>query len=149
MLQASEDERALFCAMRVRVRKADIENELSIESILTGYKVERDGTVVLSDGQKVISSNNQSMQGKRIEDCPRIMMFNEKQEADTLIRVKEDGKVFYGSYAKYGQYYIYVFFRENEVFTESGMVIAYAVAFYLVAWLALLFMHQKLAKNSL
>ena len=146
---ASEDRKSIILCYESASTKADIENELSIESILTGYKVERDGTVVLSDGQKVISSNNQSMQGKRIEDCPRIMMFNEKQEADTLIRVKEDGKVFYGSYAKYGQYYIYVFFRENEVFTERGMVIAYAVAFYLVAWLALLFMHQKLAKKQL
>ena len=146
---ASEDQKSIILCYESANTKADIENQRSIERILTGYKVERDGTVVLSDGEKVISSNDQSMQGKRIEDCPRIIMFNKKQEADTFIRVKEDGRAFWGSHAKYGQYYIYVFFPEKEIFTERAMVIAYAVAFYLAAWFALLFVHRKLAKRQL
>ena len=146
---ASEDQNRIILCYKKASTKADREDELSIESILTGYKVERDGTVVLSDGDKVISSNDQSMQGKQIEDCPRIMMFNENLESDNLVRVKEDGKVFYGRDTKCGRYYIYAFFPEKEIFTERGMVMAYTIAFYLAAWFVLLFVRQKLEKRQL
>ena len=62
---ASEDRKSIILCYESANTKAGIENQRSIERLLTGYKVERDGTVVLSDGKKVISSNDQSMQGKK------------------------------------------------------------------------------------
>lgn len=138
----------IICYEKAYTRN-DMEDELSIEGILTGYKVEREGVVVLSDGEWVISSNEQALQGKRTEDCPRIMELNSIKETENLVRITEDGKKYFGKHAKCGQYYIYVFFPENEIFIERGMIMAYVVTFYLAAWFVLLFVRQKLEKRQL
>ena len=42
----------------------DMEDQFSIEDILTGYKVERAGNYVLTDGERIISSNDLTSAGK-------------------------------------------------------------------------------------
>ena len=127
----------------------DVEDTYNVRSILTGYKVERNGTVILSDGESVISSNEPSIQGKEVTEIPYIMHFYDQPETDKLVRISEDGEVYYGKDAKCGEYYIYVFIPENEIFVERGMVMAYVIAFYLAAWFVLLFARQKLEKRQL
>ena len=129
--------------------QADMEEEYSLQSILTGYKVDRDGIIIMSNGDIVISSNDASMQGKSIDEIPYIVDIHAKQETNGLVRIVDAGNVYYGKHAKCGQYYIYAFFPESEVFAERGMVMAYVVAFYLAAWFVLLFVRQKLEKRQL
>lgn len=43
----------------------DMEDQFSIEDILTGYKVERAGIIVLTDGERIISSNDLTMREKQ------------------------------------------------------------------------------------
>ena len=124
-------------------KKAEQEDEVSIETILTGYKVERNGIVALTDGETVISSNDETMQGKKISDCPRIMMFNSAWIPESLVCVEENGNIYYGRHTNCGQYYIYVFFPKNEVFAERGMVMTYAVCLYLAFWFILLEIRRR------
>lgn len=109
----------------------DMEDQFSIEDILTGYKVERAGIIVLTDGERIISSNDLTMRGKTVAENPYIQAFNSYQESKKLVRISKDGKVYYGKYAKCGQYSIYVFSPESEIFIERGMVMAYVAVFYL------------------
>lgn len=46
----------------------DMEDQFSIEDILTGYKVERAGIIVLTDGERIISSNDLTMRGKTVAE---------------------------------------------------------------------------------
>ena len=85
----------------------DMEDQFSIEDILTGYKVERAGIIVLTDGERIISSNDLTMRGKTVAENPYIQAFNSYQESKKLVRISKDGKVYYGKYAKCGQYSIY------------------------------------------
>lgn len=50
----------------------DMEDQFSIEDILTGYKVERAGIIVLTDGERIISSNDLTMRGKTVAENPYI-----------------------------------------------------------------------------
>ena len=129
--------------------KTDIEDEFSIENLFNGYKVEGEGIVVLSDGEKVISSNDVSMQGEAVAEDPYLRSLSLHTESESLIRVSEEGKTYYGKHAKCGQYYIYVLFPENEIFTERGMVLAYVAVCYLAAWFVIIFVRQKLEKRQL
>ena len=115
-------------------------NDTSIENILTGYKIDKGGIAALSDGERVISSNDKTMQGQTIEECPRIQHFNLTWTPDKLVRVKENGKVYYGRHARCGKYYLYVFFAEKEIFSERGMVMAYMAIFYLCFGILVLIM---------
>ena len=127
----------------------DMEDQFSIEDIPTGYKVERAGIIVLTDGERIISSNDLTMRGKTVAENPYIQAFNSYQESKKLVRISKDGKVYYGKYAKCGQYSIYVFLPESEIFIERGMVMAYVAVFYLAAWFVLICVHRKLEKRRI
>ena len=125
------------------------ESEFSIESIFNGYKIEREGIVVLSDGKRVISSNDSSMLGEMVAEDPYIKAFDSHPKSDALVRMAENGKIYYGKSAKCDPYYIYVFLPEREIFVERGMVMSYVAVFYLAAWFVLIFVHQRLVKKQL
>ncbi len=121
----------------------------TLTNLLKGYSIDKDGTVALTDGETVISSNNEKIQGKAMVDCPRISMFNATWEPDKLVRVKKDGHWFYGRHVKCNQYYIYVFFPENEIFTQRQNVLFYCIMLYLGLWAVILFIRQQLQKRQL
>lgn len=129
--------------------QADMEDEIGNAGALTGYKVERGGIIALSNNGFIISSNDQSMQGKNVDECPRIRMLNLDKESEKLVRINDESGQYYGRYAKCGEYYIYVFFPVNEIFTERGIILAYIATSYLAAWFVLLFVRQKLEKKQL
>lgn len=146
-MSSGSSDRMIICYQNAS-SKADMEDEIDIENLLTGYKMERNGVVVLTDGDRVISSNDEEMQGKPITDCPRIMMFNSSWTPDKMVCVEENGNVYYGRHAKCGQYYIYAFFTERAVFAERKIVMAYVVMFYLAFWFLLLELARRGEKRK-
>ena len=130
----------LFLCCRAENTYGFYKNDETINNILIGYKIDKGGIVALSDGERVISSNDESMQGQLIEDCPRIRLFNSTWTPDDLVYVKEKGQSYYGRHVKCGKYYLYVFFTEKEIFSERGMVMAYVVIFYLIFGILVLIM---------
>ena len=74
---------------------------------VTGYKIEREGIVVLSDGKRVISSNDSSMLGEMVAEDPYIKAFDSHPKSDALVRMAENGKIYYGKSAKCDPYYIF------------------------------------------
>lgn len=98
----------IFCYRQLMQEESGDEIS-SIENLLNGYKIDKDGTILLTDGEKVVSSNDAAMKGRQIKESPLIMKFNENWEADRLTRVLEQGRVYYGRHVKCGQYYIYIF----------------------------------------
>lgn len=138
----------LFCYRNTPLTVAGNKNN-DMTNLLKGYSIDKDGTVALTDGETVISSNDESIQGKAVIDCPRISMFNATWEPDKLVRVKKDGSWFYGRHVKCNQYYIYVFFPENQIFTERRIILFYGIVLYLGLWAAILFIRQQLEKRQL
>ena len=137
-----EKDRLYICCSQEDVEEL-YGNGVTIENILTGYKIDKGGVVALSDGERVISSNDKTMQGQRIEDCPRIMLFNSTWTPDDLVRVRENGQVYYGRHTRCGNYYLYVFFTDNEIFAERGLVMSYVTIFYLAFGILVLVMRRK------
>ena len=141
MSDASSD-KIIICYKNAAV-KSDQEDEISIETILTGYRMESNGIVVLTDGAKIISSNDEDLQGKTIENCPQIMMFNSSWTPEKIVCVKENGETYYGRHTKCGQYYIYAFLPKAEVFADRSTVMMYTIVFYLAFWVVLLEIRRR------
>lgn len=138
----------IFCYRNTPLTVAGNKNN-SMTNLLEGYTIDRSGTVALTNGETVISSNDESIQGKAVADCPRISMFNATWEPDKLVHVKKDGNWFYGRHVKCNQYYIYVFFPEYEIFTHRQTFLFYSAMFYLGLWAVILFIRQHLQKKQL
>lgn len=138
----------IFCYRNTPPTVAGNKNN-DMTNILKGYTIDRNGTVALTDGETVISSNDENIQGKKVIDCPRISMFNATWEPEKLVRVKKDGNWFYGRHVKCNQYYIYVFFPENQIFIRRQTILFYSVLLYLGLWSIILFIRQRLEKKQL
>ncbi|MDO5346520.1 MAG: ATP-binding protein [Lachnospiraceae bacterium] len=118
------------------------ENQIAIENMLTGYKLEMDGTILITDSKKVLSSNDRTLRGADISSCAFING-ERRQVSEKLMTVKTDGGVYYGGEARAKGYYLYVFYPSSQVFTQRIHAMLYMLLIYIIFWLAILFIRHK------
>ena len=138
----------VFCYVRGSSRSAGVD-EIRMDNLLTGYKIDMNGTVAMTEGDRVISSNDANMQEKKIQDCPQIVMFNKKWKPGKLISIKKDKKTYYGRHIKCNQYYVYVFFEAKEVFSGRRNIMAYVMSIYLFFWIILVVILQQSQRRKM
>ena len=125
------------------------EDWIQHESIFNGYKIEREGIVVLSDGKRVISSNDSSMLGEMVAEDPYIKAFDSHPKSDALVRMAENGKYIMVNLQNVIRI-ISMFLPEREIFVERGMVDVVCrrvLSWHL--WFCTDFVHQRLVKKQL
>lgn len=49
-----------------------VDKKITPENMLVGYQVAMDGTVIITDGSRVIAANDESFQGMAADECPFI-----------------------------------------------------------------------------
>ena len=138
----------VFCYERGSSRSAGVD-EIRMDNLLTGYKIDMNGTVAMIEGGRVISSNDANMQEKKIQDCPKIVMFNKKWKPGKLTSIKKDKKTYYGRHIKCNQYYVYVFFEAKEVFSGRRNIMAYVMSIYLFFWIILVVILQQSQRRKM
>lgn len=122
------------------------ENQIAIENLLTGYEMEMDGTILITDGKTVLSSNDRTLRGEDVSSCAFING-ERRQVSEKLIMVKADGGSYYGGEARTKGYYLYVFYPSSQVFTQRRNAMLYMLLIYIMFWLAILFIrHQSTRK---
>ena len=107
----------------------------SVESLLTGYSLERDGTIVVSDGADIIASNDISLIGKSTNDIGILRKIRETSVSDKLVHTNRDGSTFkqYFGLMEHGRdYYVYVYMSESDVFSTTFQSMLFALIIYVV-----------------
>ena len=56
---------------------------LSVDSMLSGYNLEHDGTIVVSKGSKIISSNDESLMGRSTDEIEILRKIKARVNSDT------------------------------------------------------------------
>ena len=132
-------------------RYQDDKYELSLNNMLEMDMTENDGVLVVTDGEKVISSSAESLRGLAVADCPitNVVDSDRMQEDSTLIQLKRDGMVWYGMHDMYRDYYLYVFYRANNIYTEIYLELVLAAAFYVVTCMVIFTVAQHRRKEKL
>ena len=120
------------------------QNELSLQSLVTGNSFRKSAVVVITDGARVLGTNTVQLQGLRVADCPYTNV-NEsglKSHGNTLIRLKDNGKIWYGVHVLYRDYYLYVFYDATEVFSDRMIYLGAAMSVYVLLALIIIIMQQ-------
>lgn len=125
--------------------------ELSLTNMLDTNMQENSGVLVVTDGEKVISSSAESLQGMAVADCPitNVVDSDRMQEDSTLIQLKQDGTIWYGVHDMYRDYYLYVFYRANNMYTEITLELVIAAALYVVTCMIIFTVAQHRRKEKL
>ena len=106
-----------------------------IRTLVAGYTPESDGTIVISDGNQIIVSNDVSLVGTKVEDTHILKCIMERGTGTHLIHAKDKDKVFgnhFGLMDKSRDYYIYAFMGEYKVFSTTLYIVLCSLFLYLV-----------------
>ena len=58
----------------------------SINSLLTGYSLEHNGTIVISENNQIVASNDKGLIGAKTEDIQELKCINESAVEKQLVR---------------------------------------------------------------
>ena len=107
----------------------------SIRTLVAGYTPEHDGTIVISDGNHIVASNEESLVGTNTDDLPILRRIMERGSGKKLIHAGKDGSMWghdFGLMEKSRSYYIYAFMGEREVFATTPRNMLFTLFIYLL-----------------
>ena len=89
---------------------------LTIQRLLNGYGVQKDGTIIVADEGVVVASNDESLLGQNTADNEVIQAMKKHTDSQHIFHLKNEGTGCYGIMLKQRDYYIYAYLADREVF---------------------------------
>ena len=96
--------------------------DLTMETVFADFPFKMDGSVVISDGTKVVSTNESKLLGMSVKECDELYQNTFHESKDHIVRIDAAGSSWYGRKEKIRDYDIYVFFPAMHVFTIRHVV---------------------------
>lgn len=104
----------------------------SINSLLTGYSLEHNGTIVISENNQIVASNDKGLIGAKTEDIQELKCINESAVEKQLVRTDYQMIPDYGLMEKGRDYYVYAYMSADKIFAKTPRNMLYTVFIYLV-----------------
>ena len=126
----------------------EVDNELSLDTLLSGNNFTMEATIIITDGASIINSNDETKKNKTISGT--VVETAEKQGWDdnTMQKIKSDGQTWYVMRRSYKDNHLYVFYTSGEVFTYLTTTMAYAVLLYLLFVSFFRMIHYRYARKN-
>ena len=109
--------------------------DLNIQSLLEGYSIQSDCTIVVASGEQIIASNDAALLDTSVEDHLVLQeLMTQSSGHYRLLRVKDpDGGFSFGHLLQTRDYYIYAYLPGHMVFADTRINLFITVTFYLLA----------------
>ena len=128
---------------------------LTIQGLLNGYSVQKDGTIIVADDGTVVASNDESMLGQNTSGNEVVQAMKKHTDSQHIYHLKNEGTGCYGIMLKQRDYYIYAYLPDIEVFHNLPLSVAGVVFLYFLIFSIFLFwshrtnqVHQKLEQEK-
>lgn len=107
---------------------------MSLQTLFAGYSMQTSGTIIISDGKKVMASNDASLIGSNVNNNDIVEALKHAATVGELVHIKDgQDNNYYGSVDKGRNFYIYIYFPEDKVYTTRAQKVGYALILYLIA----------------
>lgn len=144
---SSDDGKYLIVCYSSRQKPSTDPYELSIHSILANNNFYKNPTVVITDGTKLLSTNDENVDEIGAEKYLKNDTIKWKE--DQLTKFEHDSKTWYGLRHVYGNYFVYVVYPDEEVFSNRTNFIAGGFMIYLVLCLIILSVQRYFDKSNM
>ena len=104
----------------------------SINSLLTGYSLEHNGTIVITKENQIVVSNNKKLIGKETEQIEELRYINASGEEKQLVTAGPGIIHSYGLMETGRDYYVYAYMPGSKVFAAAMRNILYTLLIYMV-----------------
>ena len=105
---------------------------LTIQGLLNGYSVQKDGTIIVADEGIVVASNDESLLGQNTADNEVVQAMKNHTDSQHIYHLKNEGTGCYGIMLKQRDYYIYAYLPDTEVFHNLPLNVAGVIFIYLL-----------------
>ncbi len=128
---------------------------LTIQRLLNGYSVQKDGTIIVVDKGTVVASNNESLLGQDTADNEVVQAMKNHTDSQHIFHLKNEGVGCYGIMLKQRDYYIYAYLPDTEVFHNLPLSVISVIFLYFLMFGICWFwsyrtnlVHQKLEQKK-
>ena len=128
---------------------------LTIQNLLSGYSIQKDGTIIVADKGTVIASNNESLLGQDTADNEVVQAMKNHTDSQHIFHLKNEGTRCYGIMLKQRDYYIYAYLPDTEVFHNLPLSVISVIFLYFLMFGICWFwsyrtnlVHQKLEQKK-
>ena len=123
---------------------------LSVDTLLSGYNLEQDGTFVVSSGKQIVASNDEELIGKSTDDLEILRKIKNTAESDRIVQAKSESGVLsreYGLMEHGRDYYVYAYLPEKEVFVNTIPSVLFALIIYVIILVVIHMIRWKTEQN--
>jgi signal transduction histidine kinase/CheY-like chemotaxis protein len=103
---------------------------LTIQGLLNGYSVQKDGTIIVADEGIVVASNDESLLGQNTADNEVVQAMKKHTDSQHIYHFKKEGIGCYGIMLKQRDYYIYAYLPDTEVFHNLPLNVMSVIFLY-------------------
>ena len=103
---------------------------LTIQGLLNGYSIQKDGTIIVADEGSVVASNDESLLGQNTTDNEAVQAMKKHTDSQHIYHLKKEGTGCYGIMLKQRDYYIYAYLPDNEVFHNLPLSVISVIFLY-------------------
>ena len=128
---------------------------LTIQGLLNGYSIQKDGTIIVADEGIVVASNDESLLGQNTADNEVVQAMKKHTDSQHIYHLKNEGSGCYGIMLKQRDYYIYAYLPDTEVFHDLPLSVAGVIFLYFLMFSIFWFWtyrtkraHQKLEQEK-
>ena len=105
---------------------------LTIQGLLNGYSVQKDGTIIVADNGAVVASNDEDLLGQSTADNEVVQAMKKHTDSQHIFHLKNAGTGCYGIMLKQRDYYIYAYLPDTEVFHNLPLSVISVIFLYLL-----------------
>ena len=103
---------------------------LTIQGLLNGYSVQKDGTIIVADEGSIVASNDESLLGQNTTDNEVVQAMKKHTDSQHIYHLKKEEIGCYGIMLKQRDYYIYAYLPDNEVFHNLPLSVISVIFLY-------------------
>ncbi len=124
---------------------------LSVASLLSGYSMENDGTIVVSNGEKIVASNDAALMGQSTSDIPILHKIKLSAAGSKMTHTSiKDGSIsqYFGLMECGHDFYVYSFLPERSVFPNTPRTLLYTLIAYIVILMGISIVRWKTTQRA-
>ena len=112
---------------------------LTIQGLLNGYSIQKDGTIIVADKGTVVASNDEKLLGQNTAGNEVVHAMKKHTDSQHIFHLKNKGNGCYGIMLKQRDYYIYAYLPDTEVFHNLPLSVISVIFLYLLIFGMFLF----------
>ena len=103
---------------------------LTIQGLLNGYNIQKDGTIIVADNGIIVASNDEKLLRQDTAGNEVVQAMKKHTDSQHIYHLKNEGTGCYGIMLKQRDYYIYAYLSDTEVFHNLPLNVISVIFLY-------------------